>query len=971
MRPAAVSPFIVGREGELALLREALQESIGGGTRTVVLSGEAGIGKSRVIDDFLAELPSGTILLRGQSVDLGRDAPPYAPIVEPLRTLVREFGEQTVSTAAGPAHDTLGVLLPELANPSASVGQNSRDLLFDAVASLFENVSVDHPLVLVIEDLHWSDPAAVGLLRFLVRVLERARMLFVFTFRSDEVRSGHPLHGWLPELDRNRRVERRELSRLGRRQLRQLVTALTGSGPSARELAIIAQRTDGVPFFVEELVGLDCFGEEDLVPTNLRGILLARYEPLSDPTKRMLRLLAAGGNRVEHALLTAVSASTADEIDAAAREAVEASVLVVDGTNYGFRHALVREAIHEELLPGERVRFHSDYALALERAASGREPDASEVSYHWMAAHDLPRAFAASLKAMAQARSTFAFVTAARMGERAIELWEQVPDAESIAGISRVELLSRTAYILRNTGESDRALAIIDIALAESTPADVEPYALMLRNKASFLANVGREGSIELLGQALELLRGEEASVLRANVLGELASRYMLAAQFGRAIELADEAFAEAQGVGSRDRMSVAANIRGISRVSSGDVEHGLADLELAGELAVGNDSARLRFWVNKSDAMQLLGRFGDAVALAETGLERARQRGVERTSGVMLMSNVIEPLFALGEVQRATDLLDRAMELDSPIGFNIHLQRLRLLMTLWGGDPDLAARLLEGWRAGLGLQMRIDTQSRLGIARAAAEIALERGDAPGAWDEARIVLDPDHHAYPPYDLPLLVVAARTLAALTLAGAKPTDDHGEAMAFSDAEAALRRVLELSASWPTAPAYLALFEAELGGTGRDGSDSELWRVAVEATRVSTIPVQWMPYAQFRRATALMARGDRVAAQASAEAARSRAAEVGAQLIVNRTMELENRAGLTMVGRHPSDGRQRLTERERQVLALIGEGLSNRQIAERLFISVKTASVHVSAILRKTGAASRTEAVFLASGGQSAQ
>ncbi len=965
MRPAAVSPLIIGRETELAMLREAVQESVSGSTRTVVLSGEAGIGKSRVIQEFLADLPSGVIALRGQSVDLDRDAPPYAPIVEPLRELVREFGEQVVREAAGPAHDALGVLLPELATPSASVSGNSVDLLFDAVASVLENIAADHPLVVAIEDLHWADPAAVGLLRFLVRVLERARILFVLTFRSDELRSGRALHGWLPELDRSRRVERRELTRLGRRQLRQLVAALGGASPSSSELAVIVQRTGGVPFFVEEIVGLGCYDEQDLVPTNLRDILLARYETLSDDTRCMLRLLAAGGNHVEHALLTTVSASSADEIDEAAREAVEASVLVVDGTSYGFRHALVREAIHEQLLPGERVRFHSAYALALEGATTIGEPDASEISYHWMAAHDLPRAFAASLKAMAQARSAFAFVTAARMGERAIELWGMVPDAEAIAGISRVELLSRTAYILRNTGESERALALIDIALAESSPMDSALYALMLRNKASFLANVGKEGSIELLGQALEVLHGGEPSVLRANVLGELASRYMLAAQFDRAIELADEAFTEAQKVDSKDRMSVAANIRGISRVSSGLVERGLADLELAGELADGNDSARLRFWVNKSDAMQLLGRFGDAVTLAETGLERARQRGVERTSGVMLMSNVIEPLFALGDVQRATELLDRAMELDSPIGFNIHLQRLTLLTTLWGGDPSLASRLLEGWRAGLRLQMCIDTQSRLGIARVAAEIALERGDALVAWSEARVVLHPDHRVYPPYDLPLLVVAARSLAELKRAGEVPSDEYDAAMTYPDAEAALRRVLALSASWPTAPAYLALFEAELGGEEHDGADPTLWGRAVEATRVPTIPVQWLPYAQFRHATALMARGDRVAAQESAGAARSRAAEVGAQLIVNRTAEFEDRAGLTAAGRHPANGGQQLTEREQQVLALIVEGLSNRQIADRLFISVKTASVHVSAILRKTGAASRTEAAFIAS------
>ena len=246
------------------------------------------------------------------------------------------------------------------------------DRLYDAVAEVLENVAAVRPVVLVIEDLHWVDPQSLGLLRFLVRVIEDARVLIVLTFRSDELGRGSALRAWLPELDRNRRVTRLELARLDRRQVREMATAILDGPPDEDELAQVYLRTDGVPFFVEELVCCSGVRSLDSFPDTLRDILLARYEQLSEPTQRMLRLIAAGGVRVEHELLVAVCDESPEAIDVAASEAIAASVLVVDGTAYAFRHALVREAIHDQLLPGERVRFHTRYAQALRRAVRNR-----------------------------------------------------------------------------------------------------------------------------------------------------------------------------------------------------------------------------------------------------------------------------------------------------------------------------------------------------------------------------------------------------------------------------------------------------------------------------------------------------------------------------------------------------------------------------------------------------------------------
>ena len=822
--------------------------------------------------------------------------------------------------------------------------------------------------MLVIEDLHWVDPQSLGLLRFLIRVIEDARLLIVLTFRSDELGRGSALRALLPELDRNRRVARVELARLDRRQVREMATAILDEPPDEDELAQVYLRTEGVPFFVEELVCCSGVRSLDSFPDTLRDILLARYEQLTEPTQRMLRLIAAGGVRVEHELLVAVCDESPEAIDAAASEAIAASVLVVDGTAYAFRHALVREADPRPAAPG-RARAVPHAVRPIAGGAVGGRRDATAISYHWMAAHNVREAFIASIAAFQQARSSFAFATAATMGERAIELWDQVPDASDLAGRTKVELLGDTSYVLRNAGESERAIALIDEAISLCDQTDAAAYALLLRNKASYLANIGQIGSIELLRQALEVLDGQPRSVLRANVLGELAARLMLIARFDEAIEMADGAFAEATAVDNRARMSVASNIRGFSRLAGGDIEAGLADLALAREFAVGNDSARLRYWVNQSDALNLLGRYEEAVRTAEEGAERARQRGVERTSGAVLLSNVISPLYALGQTGRADEMLDRALELDAPIGFSAPLRRLKVQAVLWSGDRPLAERLLRGWRGSLRQHGRLDTQAVLGLALVSGELALARGETREAWQEVSVLIDPAAPLVP--RLRPAADRSRSARARCRAGhghdAVGTPTESRARSTSSKPKCGRRSPPRAAGRPhprirrsSTPNWRA--RAPRAPIPRSGSR------AVDACRDGVAPAQLAPYAAFRLAEALANAGDRAGARTAAQTAREWAEAIGMGLIVDSVTELERRVGAVGGDHRDTSGdaaslEALLTERERQVLDLVARGLSNGQIAEKLFISTKTASVHVSNILRKTGATTRTEAAYL--------
>lgn len=967
MRSPASSASLIGREPDLEALRDELAAVADGQPRAVVIGGEAGIGKSRLVSEFLSEAASGATVLAGRSVDLGSDGAPYAPFTAILRQLVDAIGLDAVLAAAGPGSGVLSVLLPELASADAVPARTGAERLYELVTVLFENVSAAHPLVVAIEDIHWADTATLELVRFVIRMMERGRFLLLLTYRSDEVLRGHPLRSYLPELDRTRRATRWELARLSRAQVTAQAEQILGCPADSATIDRVYQLSEGVPFFVEELIGIEHLGTGEDLPETLRDLLLARYERLSEPAQGLLRLLSAAGVCVEHDLLAAVFDGTADQLDAAAREAVVAHVLAADTTEYSFRHALVREAIHADLLPGERTRFHTRYALAIEEAGGS----ASQISYHWMAAHDLRRAFIATLEAMEESRLSYAYRAAAAAGDRALELWDRVDDAEALAGRSRTELLSRTASALRNAGDSERALALVNVALADTDGLSPDRHARLLRDKAQYLANLSRPGSVELLQEALAIAPHDPGDGLRAQLLAEVAGRLMLEARYDEAIQTSTLSIAEAADDASA-RRSVAHTIRGTVLVNHGSIDEGLADLDAARVLADGESGPLLRNAVNASDVMNLLGRFDEAVRIAQAGVAQAKLRGVERTSGVMLASNTVEPLLALGRLDLAENMLDPALELDPPPGFRVHLQRMKLWLTLWRGDTQRAEELLRRWRKGMLVQAEIEMQSRLGFARVAAEIAIARGDATTAWRDASVILSDVRRSIPAYDLPLLAVAARALAELAADGATvvsvattATDIAPTNLTTERAAHALLTVLAELASWPTHPVWAPLVEAELAAVGGAPSVErvEAWDRAAAAALADGAPAHLRPYALLRRAQAHAVAGDRAATEQSATEARRLAADVGFGLLVDAADQLIASAAparhVTARGAEPV-----LTDREVQVLALIEQGLSNKQIGERLYISAKTASVHVSSILRKVGASSRTEAVYRA-------
>ncbi|HKN95997.1 MAG TPA: AAA family ATPase, partial [Pseudonocardiaceae bacterium] len=374
---------LVARVAEMDRLRASLARAEVGVAGAVLVSGDAGIGKSRLVEELGRTATSrGGIVLTGRCLDVGETGLPYLPFVEILVYLNRQ------DPAAVRRWPALARLLPEsnmparpepattTTRPGGSNAAPERDLgqlqLFDALFTMLADLSSDRCVVLIVEDLHWADPSTRDLLSFLVSRLRNQRLLVVGSYRGDDLHRRHPLRPLLAELVRLPAVERIDLEPFDEADSRRFVAALAEEPVPDDVIRQIAERSEGNAFFAEELMAAhaDCDG----VPTALADVLLARIERLSPKTQNVVRLASVAGRRVRHSVLQAVTDLSPVDLDDALREAVQHHVLLVDdrGDRYAFRHALLREAVYADLLPGERARMHSAYAKYIATTESRR-----------------------------------------------------------------------------------------------------------------------------------------------------------------------------------------------------------------------------------------------------------------------------------------------------------------------------------------------------------------------------------------------------------------------------------------------------------------------------------------------------------------------------------------------------------------------------------------------------------------------
>src|SRR5689334_10162485 len=990
------SPVFVGRREEIESLAALLLRAADGEPGFAIVAGEAGVGKTRLVTELAGQAAdSGFAVLAGHCVELGAEGLPLAPLIDALRTLARTTARAELADVLGPARRGLGRLLPELdpgallaedrgSDPAADGVQVSQ--LLELVLGMLGRLSARRPLLLVLEDLHWSDQSTRELVSFLIRSLRGVRVVLLATYRSDELNRRHPLRPLLASWERLRTVQHVELRRFEPGEVATQLSAILGTEPGAGLVDLVFDRSGGNAYLVEELAGvLRGGGDPADLPPSLADVLLSRVDALSAGAQRLLRTAAVAGRSVTDKLLAEVAGIGDAEFYAGLREAVESHLLVVDhtGRSYAFRHALTRDAVYEDMLPGERGGLHAAYGEALTRdpdlagtevgSAGAAVPAA--LAHHWYAALDLPRALPASIAAARHALITFAPAEAQRHLERALEIWPRVPDAEERTGLDQAEVTVLAGDAAYQAGAIDRSLSLFEQALAGLPAAgDAVRRALVLDRRARALRDTGREAeSVATLEEALALLPADEVTRAHAVVLSSLANSVWRANDLDATMTLATRAVQAAREVGAVQQEADSSITLGSARcyLSAAEADAGLDELRAGLALAtgIGAHFTALRAYVNISDVLELHGRHEEAAQAAREGMELAGRVGLARSLGSFLVGNLMESLLRLGRWREADELAAQALNTMPEGVFAATVLQLRAELASMTGQYADADEGVRAARRALG-QTR-DEQYALTLLYADALTAFGRGDLDAARRlTAEGLADYADATSGRYIWPLLWLAARTEAD----DATRARDRREAVP-DGAAARSGELASLAGNLPVPNAasrgYQALVGAELArAAGRD--DVSSWSAAATVWQEAAEPYP-LAYTTLRLAEAAVAAADREAAGRGVREAYALARRVGAAPIADEAAALARRTRLPLdepaaeVAAAPAAdplARFGLTEREREILELLAAGRSNPQIAESLFISPKTASVHVSNILAKLGVDSRVEAAAVA-------
>ena len=986
---AGSSPVLIGRTAELAELEarfEAAASRVSAGS--VLVLGEAGVGKSRLVEELVTRVRArGGRALVGGAMEIDEANLPYVPVLEALRPIVEDAldGDAAADEAIGRARHDLARLFPELGPGSAGDDVDlglAQSRLFGQLLGVLGRAGEDRPVLLVLEDLQWSDRSTRELVAFLGRKLHSARVLLVVTVRTDALHARHPWTPLLAELGRVERVSSIRLERFSRAEHDAQVTAILGVRPPNELLAQTYARSDGNPFYTEELIAPGS-GSVSL-SSGLRDMLLARARALSDRTRRLLRVLAVGWS-VTHPLLEAVAGLPPDELLESLREAVDRAVITTDpaSARYRFRHPLIAEAVYEDLLPGERIRWHAAYAAALEATPrlgdSSPSRAAAELANHWLRAGEERRALPALVAAARSARAAFAQAEAFTALDKALAIIEVTPDALDDIDMGLPELTRLAAEAAQASGDFARSVELWERAVGQ-VDAAADPVAAGLLHartgEAYWLIGDG-ESFTRHRRRAVELVPAEPPSAARSWVLSRLASALVMAPGSDEPRPLAEEAVSVARAVGAEVEEGRALGVLGVAQLQAGDAAAAVESLRAA--LAISGRMGRLdEEAIDRSNLSEALHEAGDLHAALEVvvaGVERVHAAGMHHTYGETTNAIAVDRAFLAGDWALAERLLDEGRA-RAPRGLpETWLALVAAEFESARGNHATAALALE-------TVDRLATSARVvgwtGPHEQRAHAALWAGRPAEALDHTRAALATLEAAG-------LAPSSGEWRWLTIHGLRAIGELREAAPGSErgtldgeADALLARFDRHAASVtdgrPPTPHLqadqLQVLADHARATGRD--DPGRWAAAAAAWsrldhRFDEAVARW------REAAAALAVGGAAAASArdALRTAHHLACGMGARPLVTAIEELASRGRISLDPQEPVSGADpvphalgTLTAREREVLALLAAGRSNGEIAERLFISPKTASVHVTNIKDKLGVQNRVEAATLA-------
>jgi class 3 adenylate cyclase/tetratricopeptide (TPR) repeat protein len=870
--PAAGSVPIVGRLAERKALLAAYAQVAAGQSRLVLLTGAAGIGKTRLVEELCAQAASaagGAQVLVGESAPLAGAALAYGPFAAALR-------------------DQAGWLL---ADDDAGNMLAARHRLFVRVLELLAALAAGSPVVLVLEDLHWADESSRELLAFLAVRLRDKPVMMVGTLREEEL-AGR-VGKWLAELERRPGVIRLRLRRLPDGEIAELVTELLPAAAASEErVAAVVAAAEGNPLYARELA----YAGPDALPSSIADAVLAKAAGLTAQARAVVDQVCVADGGMSHDLLAATVPLPEKRLLASTRRAVASGLLVTAGDGYAFGHALIRQVLYTQLLPGERRQLHRRLAEAL---APRADSDPGLLAQHWHLAGSPDRAAPAAVTAARHAVSARAYPEAVRYYALAIELAAWLPESGPV-------LAEEAAQAASWAGDPDRAAGWAEQALDQASSAGPADRARLLERIGRYRYEAGDlNAAVEATGRAVELLVDGPPSALRARVLAALATWRMLLGQFDEALPIAVRAVAEAQQAGAVAEHAHGLATLGVLQAQHGEPDAGIAALRksftLARRTSNGEDVARAA--ANLTYLLITAGRFAEALTVARDGQRVARSMGAPAALIGALDNNIAALLHATGRWREADQLLAEVIG-ESAVTITRYLELMQLELAVGQGDSERAAKLAAV------LEKTPPDPGLTGPLRAClAEQALYAGDLATAAGE---VLDGlaalADTGWSEEEIRLLAAGARVAADLAArpgaarpgdlpepweAAAATFDDRGRAITDRD-----------SAGRPGIAAFGAQAAAE--HARQHGTDDGItWSAVADAWRVAGQPYR-EAYARLREAEAAARAGRRGRAVRALAAGEALAGDLPSPPLLGLAGELARRTGLSPgpASQHPA-------------------------------------------------------------------
>jgi DNA-binding SARP family transcriptional activator/tRNA A-37 threonylcarbamoyl transferase component Bud32 len=628
---------MVGRERELAKARALWHKTLSGQGQTLLVSGEPGIGKTRLVQELVTQVRvAGATALVGASYPEGGG--PYAPFSQVLRTAFRDGAGNGLDLPAFVMADlvtlapALRVRYPDIpTNPSLDP-EAEQQRVYESVITFCTALSERAPLLLVLEDAQWAESDTLSLFRRLARRARRHRMMLVTTYRETETGSRQPLQQVRLDLNREGLATCLKLSQLDRGGAEQLLATLFDEEITPEFLDNVYHETEGNPFFVIEVCKA-LVESEDLyfadgrwnqrttgelqIPPSVRDVVQSRVAKLPAEAQDALRVAAVIGR--EFGFDTLAEASRLDEealidaLEASERGHLIEEVSGQEDVTFTFAHALIPGTLYESVSTLRRHRLHRDVAAAIETVHPGDESRLASLAHHYAEAGDQERARVYHLQAGDHARRSVAFGEAGGHYRAALERW---PDGEEAA---RAETLWKLLECLYITGDFPEAVEAYEESSAFFDMAgDRVGRGAVERLMGRICFKLGKRAeSLTHYHNALSILQDGPESVELARAVSAISRMHMVAAEYGEAVAMGERALALAERLGAEDVKVHARNNIGVSLVSSGDPDRGLAMLQdsLRRALALGLPYDTCRAYYNLGSGFEKRGRYSEARA--------------------------------------------------------------------------------------------------------------------------------------------------------------------------------------------------------------------------------------------------------------------------------------------------------------------------------------------------------------------